>query len=74
MLTFMVVVLFAAALFNFLAWPTFLRRVARDPRARDERGRPTKFLRVHVILTTIALVLAAGVAWVGVELLQITLI
>jgi hypothetical protein len=54
------VILFANALFNVVAWPQFLRRVARDPRARDAEGRPTAFLRVHLVLVTIALVLAAA--------------
>jgi hypothetical protein len=53
-------VLFANALFNAAAWPQFLRRVARDPRARDAAGRATPFLRVHVVLVAIALVLAAA--------------
>jgi len=53
-------VLFANALFNVVAWPQFLRRVARDPRARDAAGRATPFLRVHVVLVAIALVLAAA--------------
>ncbi len=52
--------LFANAVFNVVAWPQFLRRVAKDPRARDAAGRATPFLRVHVILVTIALVLAAA--------------
>jgi hypothetical protein len=50
--------LLAGAAFNILTWPTFLRRVARDPRARDAVGRPTRFLTVHVVLFAIAMVLA----------------
>jgi len=52
--------LLAGAAFNILTWPAFLRRVARDPRARDESGKPTRFLIVHVVLVVIALVLAAA--------------
>jgi len=52
-------ILIANAVFNVFAWPTFLRRVMKDPRARDASGKPTPFLRVHVVLVTIALVLAA---------------
>ena len=52
-------ILIANAVFNVFAWPTFLRRVMKDPRARDARGRPTPFLTVHIVLVTIALVLAA---------------
>lgn len=61
------VVLFLNAAFNALVWPQFYKRVARDPRARDENGKATAFLKVHVVLIAIALVLAlvsvlAGIA------------
>jgi hypothetical protein len=54
----LVTLLFANALFNVLVWPTFLRRVAKDPRARDANGKATRFLRVHIILIALAMVLA----------------
>ena len=63
------IVLLVNAAFNVLTWPTFLKRVARDPRARDEAGRPTRFLRVHQVLVVIALVLAAMSAVFGVWVL-----
>ena len=62
-------ILFANALFNAVAWPPFLRRVARDPRARDAAGRATPFLRVHVVLVTIAMVLAVASLVGGILLL-----
>ena len=62
-------ILFANALFNAVAWPQFLRRVARDPRARDAAGRATPFLRVHVVLVTIAMVLAVASLVGGILLL-----
>ena len=52
-------ILFANAVFNVFAWSTFLRRVMKDPRARDTSGRPTPFLTVHIVQVTIALLLAA---------------
>lgn len=52
-------ILIANAVFNVFAWPNFLRRVMKDPRARDAAGSATAFLKVHVVLVTIALVLAA---------------
>lgn len=58
--------LLANAVFNVLVWPTFYRRVARDPRARDEAGRPTRFLTVHAVLIGIALLLAIASAVTGV--------
>lgn len=60
------IVLLIAALWNLVVWPQFLRRVFKDPRARDARGKATKFLTVHVVLVTISLVLAMGVGLVGV--------
>ncbi|MET0933387.1 MAG: hypothetical protein ABWX56_06705 [Mycetocola sp.] len=64
-----VVLLFANALFNVIAWPQFLRRVSRDPRARDASGKATAFLRVHVVLVTIALALAVASVITAVVLL-----
>ena len=63
------VLLFANALFNVVAWPRFYPRIANDPRARDADGRRTPFYTVHVVLITIALVLAAASAIAGVVVL-----
>lgn len=63
------VVLFLNALFNVVVWPRFYARVANDPRARDESGKATAFLRVHVVLIAIALVLAVVSAAFGVAAL-----
>jgi len=63
------ILLLANAAFNVFTWPTFLKRVARDPRARDDAGRPTRFLRVHQVLVAIALLLAAVSAVAGVWVL-----
>lgn len=52
------VLLLVNAVFNVLVWPTFYRRVAQDPRARDENGRPTRFLTVHAVLIGAALLIA----------------
>jgi hypothetical protein len=52
--------------FNFIVWPPFLRRTARDPRARDAAGKPTRFLRVHAILIGSALLLAIVSLIIGV--------
>lgn len=54
-----VAVLLLGALFNVVAWPRFYPRIAADPRSRDAAGRRTAFFRVHVVLITIALVIAA---------------
>ena len=53
------VILIANAVFNVVTWPTFFKRVARDPRARDSAGKPTPFFTVHLVLLIIGLALAA---------------
>ena len=53
------VILIANAVFNLVTWPTFFKRVARDPRARDSAGKPTPFFTVHLVLLIIGLALAA---------------
>jgi uncharacterized membrane protein len=53
------ILLLVNAVFNVLVWPTFYRRIARDERARDSDGRPTRFLIVHAVLIGAALVIAA---------------
>jgi RsiW-degrading membrane proteinase PrsW (M82 family) len=53
------VLLLVNATFNVLVWPTFYKRVARDERARDANGKPTRFLVVHTVLIGAALLLAA---------------
>lgn len=68
-MTALAVLLLLNAAFNLVAWPQFLRRVARDPRARDASGRATRFLTVHIVLVTIALVLAVASAIAGIAAL-----
>ena len=58
--------LIANGVFNVVVWPTFFRRVARDPRARDAAGRATRFLTVHAVIIAIALALAAASVVAGV--------
>lgn len=60
------VVLLVAAAWNFVVWPRFLQRVVRDPRARDENGRATRFLTVHVVLVAVSLALALAIGVLGV--------
>ena len=53
------ILLLVNAAFNVLVWPTFYRRIAQDPRARDANGKGTRFLAVHTVLIGAALLLAA---------------
>lgn len=68
MLVLLAVLLLVNAVYNVVVWPRFYGRVAKDTRARDAQGRPTRFLIVHAVLIGAALVLAvvsAGAAvWV----------
>ncbi|NRQ49424.1 SCO4848 family membrane protein [Aeromicrobium stalagmiti] len=63
------VLLIVAGLWNLVIWPQFLRRVVKDPRARDEAGRATTFLTVHLVLVTISMVLGIAVGVVGIAAL-----
>lgn len=59
-------VLVVAGVWSLVVWPQFLRRVLKDPRARDAAGKATKFLTVHVVLVSISMVLGAATAVIGV--------
>ena len=59
-------VLIIAGVWSLVVWPQFLRRVMKDPRARDAAGKATKFLTVHVLLVTVSMVLGAATAGIGI--------
>jgi hypothetical protein len=63
---FAAVLLIVAGVWSLAVWPQFLRRVMKDPRARDADGKSTKFLTVHLVLVGISMVLGAATAviWV----------
>ncbi|GAB2449158.1 hypothetical protein HD599_001966 [Conyzicola lurida] len=62
-------ILFLTTVFNLVTWPTFFRRVAKDPRARTATGKATPFFTVHLVLLIIGLTLAVASAVAGVALL-----
>nr|WP_206686854.1 MULTISPECIES: hypothetical protein [Microbacterium] len=62
----LIALLFINAAFNVIVWPRFYGRVAKDPRARDEHGKPTRFLIVHAVLIGLALLLAVVSAVVAI--------
>jgi uncharacterized membrane protein len=66
---FLGLVLIVSGVWSLLVWPQFLRRVRKDPRARDAAGKATKFLTVHVVLVTISMVLGAATAAIGIAAL-----
>jgi hypothetical protein len=59
-------VLIIAGAWSLVVWPQFLKRVMKDPRARDAAGKATKFLTVHVVLVTVSMVLGLATAAIGV--------
>lgn len=63
------VLLLLNAAFNVVTWPRFLKRVIADPRARDQEGRATAFLKVHIVLVVTALVLAAASTLLAISVL-----
>ena len=63
------VVLIISGVWSLAVWPQFLRRVMKDPRARDEAGKATKFLTVHVVLVSVSMVLGAATAAIGIAAL-----
>ena len=69
MVVFAGILLLINALYNIVVWPRFWTRGAKDPRARDDQGRATRFLTVHAILIGIALLIAVISAIAGLMLL-----
>lgn len=63
------ILLLVNAAYNVVVWPRFWKRVAADPRARDDQGRATRFLTVHAVLIGIALLIAVASAIAGVAVL-----
>lgn len=62
-------ILILSGVWSLIVWPPFLRRVLKDPRARDENGAATRFLTVHVMLVTTSMILGAATAVIGVRAL-----
>ena len=63
---FAALVLIIAGVWSLVVWPQFLRRVMKDPRARDAAGKATRFLTVHVVLVSISMILGAATAVIGI--------
>jgi uncharacterized membrane protein len=59
-------VLIVAGVWSLVVWPQFLKRVMKDPRARDAAGKATRFLTVHVVLVSVSMVLGAATAAIGI--------
>ena len=62
-------ILILSGVWTLIVWPPFLRHVLKDPRARDEKGAPTRFLTVHLMLITTSMILGAATAIIGIRAL-----
>ncbi|GAB3252911.1 SCO4848 family membrane protein [Arthrobacter pigmenti] len=60
-------VLILAGVWTLIVWPPFLRRILADPRARDESGRATRFMTVHLMLISTSMVLGLATAIIGIR-------
>ncbi|PSL39734.1 hypothetical protein CLV49_3382 [Labedella gwakjiensis] len=69
MLVALAIALLVNAAYNVIVWPRFLSRIAKDPRARAADGSRTAFFRVHLVLISVALGLAAVSAVLGIAAL-----
>ena len=61
--------LILSGVWSLIVWPPFLRRVLKDPRARDEKGAPTRFLTVHLMLVSTSMILGVATAVIGIRAL-----
>jgi len=58
--------LVGVGVWTWLIWPRFALAIWRDPRAFD-RGAPTAFLWVHVLLIGVSLAVGTAVAVLGIK-------
>ena len=62
-------VLVISGFWSLVVWPQFRRRGMKDPRARDDAGKATKFLTVHIVLVAVSMILGAATAGIGIAAL-----
>ena len=62
-------ILILAGVWTLCVWPPFLRRVWKDPRARDEQGGATRYLMVHFMLVTTSMIFGIATLVIGVRAL-----
>ncbi len=63
-------ILLLSGLWTLIVWPPFLRRILKDPRSRDEKGAPTRFLKVHFMLITTSMILGAATLVIAIRTLM----
>ncbi|GAA1921875.1 hypothetical protein GCM10009688_28580 [Arthrobacter gandavensis] len=60
-------VLLIAGLWSLMVWPVFLKRVLKDPQARDANGAPTRFMTTNLMMISTAIIFALATAVIGVR-------
>lgn len=60
-------VLVIAGLWSLIVWPVFLKRVLKDPQARDANGAPTRFMTTNLMMISTAIIFALATAVIGVR-------
>ena len=60
-------ILILAGVWTLIVWPPFLRRVLKDPRSKDESGKATWFLKVHLMLISTSMILGLATLVIGVR-------
>ncbi|MBD8043063.1 hypothetical protein H9638_04475 [Arthrobacter sp. Sa2BUA2] len=62
-------VLIVAGLWSIIVWPPFLKRVLKDPAARDANGAPTRFMTVNLMMISTAIIFGLATTIIGVRAL-----
>ncbi|MDF2498077.1 MAG: putative integral rane protein [Arthrobacter koreensis] len=60
-------VMVIAGLWSIMVWPIFLKRVLKDPQARDANGAPTRFMTTNLMMISTAIIFALATAVIGVR-------
>ncbi|MFZ3417964.1 SCO4848 family membrane protein [Arthrobacter sp. 3Tela_A] len=60
-------VLVIAGLWSLIVWPVFLKRVLKDPQARDANGAATRYMTTNLMMISTAMIFALATAVIGIR-------
>ncbi|MBO0908178.1 hypothetical protein KG104_05310 [Arthrobacter sunyaminii] len=63
--TALAVILIIAGLWSLIVWPPYLIEAYKSPKARDEKGAPTRYLTVNLMKVTTSMVFGLVTIIVG---------
>lgn len=63
--TVLAVILIIGGLWSLLVWPPYLIEAYKSPRARDEKGAPTRYLTVNLMKVTTSMLFGLVTIIVG---------